>query len=353
MYDNVFLDKALQALKHNTDITSELLGTPNATYNNSHYDYAINLSKGDVTQAFFAYIKRRPSVSQLTLLLSQDKEGLGVRNDKCELHYGAKTLLVADYVNPKLALFLKENGCDFIDSVGNTYLNFSSVFVYITGNKAPEVLTTTKPSRAFQSTGLKLIFALLCHPEDIINRCYRDLSEISGVSLGSIGWIINDLKTAGYLSSEKNGKRKWLDKDSLIKRWVVAYSEKLRPKLVLGYYKSLQENWQEAVDIESFGALWGGEVAADHLTRYLKPEFSTIYTEEKLGKLVLMNGLKEAPEKSAANVEVLQKFWRFDNLENPDLVPALLVYADLIASGDSRNLETAKIIYEEYVNVSN
>lgn len=352
MHENAFLDKALQALKDNTGITSELLGAANTPYSAAHHDHAISLSKDDVTQAFLVDIKRRPSVSQLTLLLSNDKSNLGVRNDNSEWHYGAKTLLVADYVNPKLSQFLKDNNCNFVDSAGNAYLNFGSVFVYITGNKAPEVLTETKPSRAFQSTGLKLIFALLCHPENIINRSYRDLSEISGVSLGSIGRIINDLKAAGYLSSGESDQRNWADKDGLIKRWVVAYSESLRPKLVLGYYKSLQENWQDAVDIQSYGALWGGEIAADHLTRYLKPEFSTIYTQEKLGKLVLMNGLKEVSEKSSANVEVLQKFWHFDNPQNQDLAPALLVYADLIASGNSRNIETADIIYQEFLNVS-
>lgn len=335
MYEKAFLDKALLELQNNTDIKSELLSAVKAK---QACDYVVKLNKNDVTQTFYAYTKLRPSISQLGLLLSHNKKG--------------EPLLIADYVSPALSQFLKNNECNFIDSAGNAYLNFGSVFVYMTGNKAPEALAEIKPSRAFQSTGLKLIFTLLCHPDDITNRSYRDLSEVSGISLGSIGWIINDLKAAGYLSFEKNGERAWTNKDGLIKKWVSTYAEKLRPKLVLGYYKSLQEGWQKAVDIKSFGAIWGSEVAADHLTHYLKPEFSTIYTEEKLGKLVLMNGLKKTSEKSGATVEVLQKFWHFENRENPDLAPVLLIYADLIASGDSRNLETARVIYEEYINVS-
>ena len=93
-------------------------------------------------------------------------------------------------------------------------------------------------------------------------------------------------------------------------------------------------------------------MAADHLTRYLKPEFSTVYTDEEPGKLLLMNGLKKVPDWESGNVEVLQKFWQFENSEKPGLVPALLVYADLIASGNSRNLETAKIIYKKYLDVT-
>lgn len=345
MNEQVLLDKALLALKNNTDIAFEDEVREAALLSDGYSDAVVRLRKNSAVQDFCVSIKRQPSIAQLGVLINNYKEGHAKS-------YSAKMLVVADYVNQSLSQFLKENECNFIDSVGNAYLNFGTVFVYITGNKGPKILAGTKSSRAFQSTGLKLIFNLLCHPEDLINRNYRDLSELTGVSLGSIGWIINDLKGAGYLAVDENNKRQWLNKDELIKRWAIAYPEKLRPKLVLGYYRSLQENWQEGVDIKSFGALWGGEVAADELTHYLKAEFSTIYTQEQLGKLVLMNGLKGALEKSSANVEVLQKFWQFESLENPHLAPALLVYADLIASGDSRNLETAKIIYERCLNAT-
>lgn len=329
-------------LAKNTDVESELLEVERLQYQDPYLDAVVNLKKNSMTQKFVVYVKRQPSVPQLGLLINHFREN---RTGS----YGIKLLLVADYVSPKLSKFLKENDCDFIDSVGNAYLEFWSVLVYIIGNKRPKVFPGTTLSRAFQPTGLKLIFTLLCNSEDLINRSYRDLSDISGVSLGSVGWIINDLKEAGYLSVGENDKRSWGDKNGLIKRWVIAYSEKLRPKLVLGYYQSLQQNWHESVDIKSFDALWGSEVAADHLTRYLKAEFSTIYTEEQLGKLVLMNGLKEVPDKSSGNVEVLQKFWKFETPENSHLVPPLLIYADLISSGNSRNLETAKLIDRRYL----
>jgi len=341
MHEKVLLNKALLMLEKNTDVEVELLKmcSPMSRY----HDAAVKLKKDSMAEEFSVYAKHRPSVSQLGLLINNHKESAGGDNH-------AKMLLVADYVSPNLAHFLKENDCNFIDSVGNAYLKFGTILIYMTGNKPLKSSSKMLPSRAFQSTGLKLIFTLLCHPEDIINRSYRDLSEISCVSLGSVGWIINDLKAAGYLSAGKKDKRKWLDKEGLIKSWVVAYSEKLRPKLVLGYYQSLHENWRDKVDIVSYDACWGGEVAADALTHYLKPEFSTIYADDSLGKLIIMNGLKEAQDKNSANVEILQKFWSFKSLEDKGLAPVLLVYADLIASGDSRNLETAKLIYGKYLD---
>jgi hypothetical protein len=45
-----------------------------------------------------------------------------------------------------------------------------------------------------------------------------------------------------------------------------------------------------------------------------------------------------------------ERFWEFENNgQDKDLVPPLLVYADLLATTDTRNVETAKLIYDEYL----
>ena len=49
------------------------------------------------------------------------------------------------------------------------------------------------------------------------------------------------------------------------------------------------------------------------------------------------------------NLEVLQKFWAFE-LPKADTQPPLLVYADLIATGDAMNIETAQIIRERFLD---
>lgn len=50
------------------------------------------------------------------------------------------------------------------------------------------------------------------------------------------------------------------------------------------------------------------------------------------------------------HVEVLDVFWNFDpGGEFPDVVPSILVYADLLATHDSRNVEAARMIYEQRI----
>jgi len=48
-------------------------------------------------------------------------------------------------------------------------------------------------------------------------------------------------------------------------------------------------------------------------------------------------------------VEILKRFWKFNNEDHPLLTPRPLVYADLLAIGDARCLETAKLLYGDIV----
>jgi len=76
---------------------------------------------------------------------------------------------------------------------------------------------------------------------------------------------------------------------------------------------------------------------------------ATIYTDRaQLNNFLIDNRLRKDP---AGNIEVLQRFWKpakKTGLE--ETVHPLLIYADLLATGNQRNIETAKIIYEQYIN---
>ena len=77
---------------------------------------------------------------------------------------------------------------------------------------------------------------------------------------------------------------------------------------------------------------------------YLDPE----HGGEALATLVKRHRLRADPN---GNVEVLDTFWNFHPPRGtpPDLVPPLLVYADLMATLDPRNLEVAKRIRAEHL----
>jgi hypothetical protein len=56
------------------------------------------------------------------------------------------------------------------------------------------------------------------------------------------------------------------------------------------------------------------------------------------------------PPSTAGDIEILKPFWRFDHeFAALGIAPPLLIYADLMATGDDRNIETAEVIYDKYL----
>lgn len=255
-----------------------------------------------------------------------------------------KGMIVTDYMNPHMAERFRDRDIPFIDAAGNAYINEYPLYIYITGRKRPaQPKNRRMPTRAFQPTGLKVVFAFLCHPE-LVDAPYRKIAQAAQVALGTVGWVITDLKAMGHLVEMGKRGRRLANKEKLLARWVEAYPEQLRPKLIIGRYQAPEHGWWQRVPLHDLNAYWGGEVAAAKLTQYLKPEFVTIYTTVAPEQLLLQNKLRKTPD---GDVEILKAFWG-DEQKWPegDLAPPLVVYADLLATADPRNIETAKIIYE-------
>jgi hypothetical protein len=255
-------------------------------------------------------------------------------------------LLIANYINPRMADQLKKNGLEFIDTAGNAFINNPTFYVFVKGNKPPDILIRPPLERAFKQAGLKVIFAFLCNP-GLENKTYRGIAAATGVALGTINRMMKDLMELGFLLDMGKRGRKLTQKEDLLHRWVTAYPERLRPKLILGCYRG-ETGWWERKRLGQWGAQWGGEVAAAEWTHYLKPELKTIYAAPgELNQLLFGNRLKRDMD---GDVEILARFWKADDKEKQeDWVHPILVYADLLATGNQRNIETAKMIYEQQI----
>ena len=268
---------------------------------------------------------------------------LGMAVQQLQFFFPRKGLIVTNYVNPKMAERLKSMNMSFLDLAGNAYLNEPPVYIYIKGNRPVENPYRKPAARVFQPSGLKVLFALLCEPK-LVFQPYRDIARAAGVALGTVARVITDLRKLGYLLDMYKNSPGLVNKEKLVERWVTTYPELLRPKLVLGCYSAVDSKWWAKATVADSQACWGGEVAAAKLTGYLRPERVTVYIWDKPGKLLLANKLKKNPD---GDVEILEAFWQ-DKPDWPhhELAPPLLIYADLMATGDARNLETAKMIYE-------
>lgn len=261
----------------------------------------------------------------------------------------APNLLVVPYINPIMARRLREAGVQFLDGEGNAYLDQENprILVWVTGNRPPKPRPRERPLRVFRAAGLRVIFPFLCLP-DATAATYRDLAKMAGVALGTVAKTVEELKLLGFL---RKTKTHWVleNKARLLDAWVDAYPRELRPLLKPRRFHTNKAEWWRDADWTLLGAWLGGEPAAALLTKHLRPVIATAYLAGGLAEMA--RALRWA-KRDDGNVEVLQKFWTFeqeDGIADPRLVPPLLVYADLVATGEPRNIETAALIRERYL----
>ena len=270
---------------------------------------------------------------------------------------GKRGLLFAPYITAEIAKKCRQLDLAFLDTAGNAYLHEPGLHIYITGEKPQELLAKTKGIKGGgTATALRVIFALLCNPK-LLNAPYRDIVEAADVALGAIGWVFFNLEARGQIAGKKTkNNRRFLEPMRLVDEWVTNYPIKLRQKLNPRRFRAENPDWWKEADLAEVGAYWGGEIAANRLTNYLKPTKCTLYMVpdqdgaglgREIPTLILKHRLRADPN---GNIEILDAFWNCPpTTEYPDIVPPVLVYADLVATLDPRNLEVAKLIRERYI----
>ena len=249
-------------------------------------------------------------------------------------------LLVTNYIPSAIAKSFVDEGISYIDAAGNCNIQQNNFILIIEGKKIERLPKTNRP-RAFQEAGIKLIYSLLVN-SDNIDKSFRELSDLSQISLGSVSAIIQELADLKFVLKTKN-KKVLKNKSELLQRWVIAYNDVLRPKLLIkrmSFANKLEyTNWDNLdLSLVSEKTIWGGECAACIITKNLTPTNYTIYTDgtwQSVGK-----SLKLVPDDNG-KVEILQLFYM---AEEQNTVSPLLIYADLMGSGDSRNIEIAGMI---------
>lgn len=343
-YRDEILENALKALKnaievdYEIDETQRLIGRVGGT--NVIINALILLRKANFEKKYYVEVKRNINNTTVGLIADVAKQ--------IPEKLPEKMLIVTEYMNPNMADKMKEFNIPFIDTAGNAYINETQFYIFIKGNKA-KAMGKEKIARAFLPTGLKLVFALLCKP-DLINLPYRDIQRATKVALGTIGWIIRDLKEEGFLIDLGKKGKKIIEKEKLFEKWVENYNERLRPKLILGKYEARKYDWWKNVLINKYDAYWGGEVAGDIITHYLKPEVITIYIRDKRTQFLKFIVDNEIKDKYNGDIEILNAFWTQElNFINPEIVHPIIAYADLLAIGDTRNVEVARLIREEEI----
>ena len=341
-YTHQILARALHGLHRTTGLRAEpVIGAPGGLKGREP-DAVIEIKESGKRHRLFAEVRAvdRP------VALAAAKHRLEA--------YGGKGVLVTPYLTAALTRHCRETlDLPFIDTAGNAYLRAPGLYVFVQGQRTDEPLLERvgTPARGGTATALRAAFVLLCKPE-LLNAPYREIAKAAGIGLGTVGWAFFDLERRGYITAGRQRRtRRLLEPTRLLDEWVTNFPIRLRPKLNPRRLRAPDPGWWERAHLPE-GARWGGEVAAAKLTGHLKPATATIYLEpptarDALATLVREHRLRADPQ---GNVEMLDTFWALPEPDaGPDLVPPLLVYADLMATLDPRNLEAARRIRAQHL----
>ncbi|WP_296228635.1 type IV toxin-antitoxin system AbiEi family antitoxin [Ralstonia sp. UBA689] len=333
------VDAALNALAETTGITSRVETTePRTDGRARRADAIVDLTAGGRKHRYLVECKRTVDrAATLALVHAQLAEQAGAG------------LLVTQHLSPQLAEHSRQLGLQFIDTAGNAYLCADGLYVFVNGRKPSGLQPRTVQRSAGNATALRMTFALLSAPA-LLQASYRDIAQAAGIALGSVGAVFADLAARGLLIESPKGRR-WAAPERVLDEWVASYPTVLRPKLHARRFRARDPAWWEHARLDGLHASWGGEVAAARMTGYLKPATQTLYVEPDAMRDTLRELASTHQLQAQANgpIELLERFWQLppDTPAESAIAPPILVYADLIASMNPRNLEAASLIRKE------
>ena len=258
-------------------------------------------------------------------------------------------LVASKYITPKAKGALKARNINYIDSFGNAFINLDNLKLYVEKNNGKPV--HNQYSEVFTQSGGQILFHLLQNPE-LINATYRHLAEISKVSLGSVSKTINGLLNEDFaVKWDKEKKYQLVRMEELLEKWIDVLNQKILPVYKLGNYNFSKNRFEIIESNPEFETRWSGESGAAMLTDYLIPEKYSLFTNRP--KQDLIKKYRLLPQEDG-EISVYHPFWKLgscghDYKDSNVVAHPLLIYAELIYSGNDRNIETAKIIFDEYI----
>ena len=266
-------------------------------------------------------------------------------------------LYLADRLSTTKAEEMRTTNRAFVDLRGNAFIPIPDAYLFVAGRNAPvdgPIKLISKPTgKLFKKSGVQLISLLLSDPNldadpnaAWLNQSVRELATKANIATGSVSELFAEMKNRNFLITDGTAKR-LINRKKLLDAWVYGYTE-FRRRRKRQCFTSSSIDWWERRQPSQEGFRWGGESAAAILTnRFLRPGRLTLYTSQPMYDLVVEHNLYTST--GDWTVEIIEPLPGLLDGPNPDCVHPLLVYADLLATGDGRTAEAALRIYENHL----
>lgn len=264
---------------------------------------------------------------------------------------GTPLLVLGAKISPRNAERFRSLGINYLDANGNAYFRFGTVYIDVRGRvgdpvaelyrERPAALNLFSPKRA------QVIFAMISWPE-LVTAKLHDIAQCAKVSIPFVQKTIADLQAANYIDSVGAGRvgRRLSNVDALIDGWTAAFSTGLGSE---SKTRSFHGDFNLTyLDDEGPVVYVSGEAVADWIQRHTT---WTLYCDVVPGEAAAAG--RWTARSLDPTIFVRTPFWS-EPVGRPGLftgrirnAPPLLVYADLMASGDPRQHEAARHYRED------
>jgi len=258
-------------------------------------------------------------------------------------------ILAAPYVPRQLGRELASRGANYIDLEGNCHLRLGESYLALIEGRIPP--RKSPEGRGLRAEGHQVQFVILAQPE-LLSEGIVKIAEQAGTGKTTVANSLGKMEAEGILSVVGN-KRRLINARLLLDRWLTGYANVVRPRLLLGRYRTqdpdpmaLEHRIQDVLGTNVVWA-WGGGAAAMRLTRHYRGEETVLHLLHRApdfhtrlhalrddnGPLVCLGA--PGPVAFAGAV--------------PNTVHPLLVYTELMTTGDDRAREAALEVREQYL----
>lgn len=265
----------------------------------------------------------------------------------------ARPLLLAPYVPPKQAAFLRGRGIDYADEAGNAHLQAPGVFVHIEG-KRPGLTTTAKGG--ITKGWVKVTLAGLLDP-GLFEGPYHHLAAAAGVTPPTVMTCLRDLQRRGLLDVRER-RRRLMGRRELLPLWTQAYVNTLRPRLAERRFRMLPADdaqtgltrMHDVLAVHRVAWCLTGAAAAYQLTHHYRAGVTEIYAAPRAINDAIARELKAQPTEGDANFVVIEPPIPgvvpepADRTAHLPMAPALLAYAELRFHGMGQADDAAELL---------
>lgn len=287
----------------------------------SHFDLVAVLSHGSARIQVALELTANPSFNALARIVR-------VLRGSHDTSAAPLLMVIAPHIAERTGAAYRDRGVLYADAAGNAFIAFDGVRVDVRGRKRVASSIPDDPAESpgylYSPKRAQIVFAAITWP-GIEHGPARELARRAGTSVGLVSSTLRMLETERSMlervTMQDGG-------EALIDQWVRAYPSGLGARLGIREF---------AGDIESVDLPPDGSLSGEWAVRDLvKPTTMTIYVDGFDTRTAIVNRWRSDGQ---SNIFIRRRFWDTDELSG--LVPPLLVYADLVASGDPRQLEVA------------